>query len=255
MFRKHELIPSKHLDRPVHLWRYGEFGPPLIAFPSASGMAHEWEGGGMIEALAPLLEEGRLKLYTVESNVAAVWTRKEQPPEHRVKLHGPYERWVMEELVPFIRSDCRTDDIPIAVAGTSLGAMYAANFALKFPTVFRYALCMSGRYDASWMTDGFVNDDVYFNSPITYVPGLAGELLDRIRAHTHLALVCGQGKWEDGNIEDTQKLAHLLREKNIPHQLDLWGHDVAHQWPWWGRQARHHLAGYVYAVGRSGNTR
>ena len=227
MFRKHEMIPSKHMGRDV-----------------ASGMAHEWENHGMVEALSDWLEQGRLKLYTVESNVSAVWTRKEVPPQERIKQHLPYERWVMDELVPFIRRDCQVNDIPIALAGTSLGA---ANFALKFPKVFQYALCMSGRYDATWMTDGFINEDVYFNSPISYVPGIQGEYLEQIRNHTHLSLVCGRGQWEDGNIEDTQHFASLLKEKGISHQLDLWGQDVSHQWPWWARQARHHLSGYIHA--------
>ena len=134
------------------------------------------------------------------------------------------------------------------MTGTSLGALYAANFALKYPTVFRYALCMSGRYDATWLTDGYINDDIYFNSPINYVPGIEGKYLELIRNNTHLAIVCGQGKWEDGNIEDAQHLASLLASKGISHQLDLWGKDVSHQWPWWARQARHHLAGYLHDV-------
>jgi esterase/lipase superfamily enzyme len=245
MFRKHEIIPSQHMGRNIHLWRYGHFGPPVLAFPSASGMAHEWESNGMIDALGDWLEHGKLKLYTVESNVSAVWTRKEEPPHLRIKHHLPYERFVMEELVPLIRKDCEKDDIPIAVTGTSLGALYAANFALKYPTVFRYALCMSGRYDATWLTNGFMNDDIYFNSPIHYVPGIEGDYLESIRKNTHLAVVCGQGQWEDGNIEDAQHFAALLKAKGIPHQLDLWGKDVSHQWPWWARQARYHLANYL----------
>ncbi len=246
MFKKHDMIPSSAMGRPVHLWRYGHYGPPLIAFPSASGMAHEWDAHGMIEALGDYLEHGRLKLYCVESNVAEAWTRKENPPDWRILQHRAYERFVVDELVPAIRNDCQSPDIPIAAAGVSMGAYYAANFALKFPEVFRYALCMSGRYDVTWMTDGFSNDDVYFNNPMAYVPGLDGPMLDSIRKHTHIALVCGQGKWEDGNIEDTIKLANLLKGKGISHQLDLWGHDVAHQWPWWCRQVRHHLSDFLH---------
>ncbi len=55
MFRKHEMIYSQHMDRPVHMWRYGHYGPPVVAFPSASGMAHEWESNGLVDALADWL--------------------------------------------------------------------------------------------------------------------------------------------------------------------------------------------------------
>ncbi len=97
----------------------------------------------------------------------------------------------------------------------------------------------------SWLTDGFTSGDVYFNNPMAYVPNLDGEQLERVRRNTHLVLVCGQGKWEDGNIEDTQALAELLAAKGISHERDLWGHDVSHEWIWWRRQALHHLARWL----------
>ncbi len=181
MFSKHDLVPSQAMERRVHLWRFGHFGPPLLVFPSASGMAHEWEAHGMVEALGDWLEAGKLKLYCTESNVAEAWTRKEEPPAIRIKRHQAFEQYVATELASWIRKDCRSQEIPIAVTGTSLGAYYAANFALKFPTVFRYALCLSGRYDVTWLTDGFSNQDIYFNNPMAYVPNLAGEQLDRVR--------------------------------------------------------------------------
>ena len=146
---------------------------------------------------------------------------------------------------PYIREDCRQPDIGIGVTGTSLGAFYAANFALKHPETFRYALCMSGRYDISWLTDGHNSDAVYYNNPMAYVPNLEGAELDRVRDNTHLVLVCGRGQWEDGNIEDTEALAEVLERKGISHLRDMWGHDVSHSWSWWKRQARHHLAAYL----------
>lgn len=242
MFRKHELIASERMGRRMHLWRYGHHGPPLLVFPSAAGMAHEWEANGMIEALADWIDDGKLKLYCTESNVAEAWTRKEQDPADKIRHHMAYEQYVVDELVPFIHEDCRTPGIPIAVTGTSMGAYYAVNFSLKYPELFRYALCLSGRYDVSWLTDGFSNDDIYFNNPMGYLQNLDGDPLKRVREYAHLVLVCGQGRWEDGNIEETRALAALLESKQISHELDMWGHDVTHGWEWWKRQVRHHLA-------------
>jgi len=241
MFRQHEMLPSVPMGRRMHLWRYGHFGAPLLVFPSASGMAHEWEAHGMVDALSDYIDAGRLKLYTTESNVAEAWTRTENDPAWKIKRHQAYEAYIVNELVPFIREDCKSQQIPIAVTGTSLGALYAANFALKHPEIFRYALCLSGRYDATWLTKGFNNEDVYYSNPIAYVPNLQGEHLERVRKHTHLTLVCGQGQWEDGNIEDTQALGALLAAKGISHEADLWGRDVTHGWVWWQRQVRFHL--------------
>jgi esterase/lipase superfamily enzyme len=245
MIRRHELVPSEEMGRPVHLWCYGHYGAPLLVFPSASGMAHEWDSHGMVEALSDFIEQGRLKLYCAESNVAEAWTRRESDPAWRITRHQMYERFVVNELAPHIREDCGSDDIPIALSGTSLGALYSANFALKFPEIFRYALCMSGRYDISWLTDGFQNESVYLNNPMAYLPRLDGAPLDKLRDGSHLTLVCGQGKWEDGNIEDTRAFAEILASKGISHSCDLWGHDVSHEWSWWRRQARHHLGSFL----------
>lgn len=240
MHKLAHLVPSQAMGRKIYLWQYGTFGWPLLVFPSAAGMAHEWEAHGMTEQLADFIDGGKLKLYCIESNVAEAWTRKEGDPKWRIQRHIAYEQFVTRELVPFIRDDCKTKDIPIAVTGTSLGAFFAANFALKFPEIFRYALCMSGRYDIRSF-NGLDDADVYFNNPLAYAHNLHGEHLDQIRRNTHLALVCGRGKWEEGNYQETEALANVLKGKGVSCELDLWGTDVSHQWEWWVKQARLHL--------------
>lgn len=236
----HLMLPSKAMGRDVHLWTYGHFGAPVIVFPTAAGFAHEWHAQGMVDALAHLIGSGRIKLYCPESNVSEAWTRKENAPAWRIQRHLAYERFVMETLVPFVRQDCRSDAIPLAVAGASLGGMYAATFALKFPETFRYALCMSGRYEVRNFTNGFDSADVYHNNPLAFVPNLGGAALDRTR-NTHVALVCGQGRWEEGCIEETIALGEVLGRKEIPSETDLWGNDVDHDWNWWRRQVVYHL--------------
>ncbi len=235
------MIDSPAMGRRVHVWAYGHWGAPLLVFPSAAGFAHEWEREGMVETLAPLIEGGKLKLYCPESNVAETWTNRDADPRWRLHRHQAYEHFIMHDLVPAIRFDCRQDDLRIATAGASLGAFYAANFTLKNPELFHYALCLSGRYEATHFTGGFSDDGVYFNNPLAYVSNLEGEHLDRVRHNTHLTLVCGQGMWEDGCIQETQAMADVLAAKGISHYRDIWGHDVSHDWIWWKRQAWLHL--------------
>lgn len=236
----HEMIPSQAMGRRMHLWRFGHWGTPVLVFPSAAGMAHEWQAQGMVDALADLIGSGRIKLYCTESNVAEAFTRREGHPSWRIQRHLAFERYVMGELVPWIRADCRSESIRLATAGCSLGAYYAATFTLKHPEVFGYALCMSGRYEIRHFTDGFDSPEVYLNNPLAFVPNLEGAELERVR-RTRLALVCGQGAWEEGCIEETQALGDLLRAKGVPSVKDVWGRDVEHGWGWWRRQARYHL--------------
>ena len=73
MTARHLMLPSPAMGRRVHLWCYGETGRPLLVFPSAAGIAHEWQHGGMVDALAPLLAAGQLKIYCPESNVSETW--------------------------------------------------------------------------------------------------------------------------------------------------------------------------------------
>ena len=235
---RHRLVPSRHMGRRIHLWSYGWWGQPVIAFPTASGMAHEWQSAGAVDALAPLIESGRIKLYCPESNVSESWMA-DGPGSLRLANYERYERFVTDELIGFIREDCGSD-LPIVLTGASFGAYYAANLALKHPTDFPWALCLSGRYDVEPML-GHWSESVYFNAPYAYVPNLRGEALRRVRHHTRLTLVVGLGPFENACIPETIKFSEILAERAIPHDRDVWGHDSAHQWPWWKRQLVHHL--------------
>lgn len=234
-------LPSPALGRSVYLWCYGHYGPPLVAFPTAGGYAHEWQMHGMVETLGDLLEAGRLKLYCPETNVSQAWlSRTIDDPLAKLAAHQRYERFVVETLVPFVREDCRTPDIPLMTAGASLGASYASLLALKHPDVFSYALCLSGRYELSFFLDGYLDEAVAASNPLTLAPRRADAALAALQ-RTHLALVCGRGPYEERCIDETLALADVCAARGIPHTRDIWGRDVAHTWGWWRRQARHHL--------------
>ena len=199
----------------------------------------------MIEALAGPLDAGLVKIYAVDSFDSGSWYRGDLPLEERARLHGCYEDWILNQVVPWIQADSHAAEI--AVTGVSFGAYHAANFALKHAHVFPLALCQSGVYDVSVVAGGERGDAVYFNNPADYVGALGGDHLDWLRGHVHLLLLCGQGAWEDstGALESTRRFAHLLGEKGIPHELDVWGHDVPHDWPAWRAQIAHHLPRFL----------
>lgn len=241
MSRRHEMIHSPSLGRHVHVWCFGHWGYPVIAFPTAAGFAHEWERQSMVDNLSHLIGSGRIKLYTPESTVSQTLTNKTDSVELRMKRLLAYEEFVLNQLVPFVRADCGGAAVPIAVTGASLGAYYAANYALKHPRIFNYALCMSGRYLLTHFTHGFSNGDIYFNNPLAFVPNLSGSYLEEVQSNTHLTLVCGQGPYEEGCIEETTLLADILASKGIPHTRDIWGRDTAHDWQSWKKQSLMHL--------------
>jgi esterase/lipase superfamily enzyme len=221
---------------------YGSYGRPLLVFPAERGNRYEWERTGMIPAIAGLIEEGRVKVYCVDSWDSATWQDDWLPLEERARRHGEFEGWLLSHVVPWIHADCGGYQ-EIAVTGVSMGAFHAANLALRRADAFPLALCMSGLYDIARVGWGERGDAFYFNNPLDYVSHLHGEHLDWLQTRVHLVLVVGRGAWEDstGALESTQRFASLLAGKGIPHELDVWGEDSPHDWPAWQRQIAHHL--------------
>ena len=222
---------------------YGHWGRPLLAFPAENGNASDWERNGMVGAIGGLLEAGRVKLYCVDSWDGGSWSNRSLPTEERARAHERYETWLLEQVVPFIHHDLGGAQEVVA-AGISLGAFHAVNLAFKRADLFPLAIGLSGNYDpASWHGWGERGEAAYFNNPMDYVAHLHGDHLDWLRGRLSLLLVCGQGMWEDttGALESTKRFAGVLAGKGIRHELDLWGHDVPHDWPSWRAQIAHHL--------------
>lgn len=228
------------MGRRVHLWAFGERGRPLIVFPSNAGVAHEWQKGGMIDALAPLIAAQRVKVYCPETNVSRSFSG-EGSVDQRMAHHAAYERFVLDTLVPFVRQDCQAHHETVVTTGCSMGAMYASLFVLKHPEIFGQALCLSGRYRTSNMFDGPATPDLYFNDPLAFLPNLSGRALERVRRQVHLTVVVGQGPHEHGCIPQAREFGMWLGHKQIPSHVAFWGHDSAHNYTWWRRQAFHYL--------------
>ena len=222
---------------------YGHWGRPVLAFPTEGGSAWEYAEHGMVGAVEDLIEAGRVKLYCVDSFDAGSWSAQDLPLEERARRHAIYESWILDAVVPHIRADSG-DSGEIMTTGCSLGAFHSLNFAFKRADVFPLGLCLSGNYDPStWRTWGERGDAAYYNNPVDYVANLHGDHLDWLRSRLSLVLVCGQGQWEDttGSLDSTRRMADLLSAKGVRHELDLWGHDVPHDWPSWRAQFAHHL--------------
>jgi esterase/lipase superfamily enzyme len=230
--------------------RYGHSGRPVLVFPTEQGRAGDFAANGMVAAVGGLIEAGRVRLYCVDSYDAVSWAARDVPLEERARRHGRYESWIVDQVVPHIGAVGAVDAVVAAAAGAiitagcSMGAFHALNFALRRADLFPLAVCMSGNYDPSaWHGWGERGDAAYFNNPTDYVLHLGGDHLAWLRERLSVLLVCGQGQWEDttGALESTRRMAGLLADKGIRHEMDLWGFDVPHDWPSWRAQFARHL--------------
>jgi esterase/lipase superfamily enzyme len=245
MTERHQVeLDAPGLPRPGTVIRYGHWGRPVLVFPSEAGRAWDYENNGMVHALRPLLDAGRAKLYCVDAFDEVTWSDRWISHEERARRHGAYASWITDTVVPFVGQDSpgATDAV---VTGCSLGAYHALQLGLTRADLFPVVIGLSGNYDPStWRTWGERGEAAYFTNPTDYVPGLHGEHLDWLRSRLHTVLVVGQGAWEvqpTQALPQTRQMAGLLAERGIPCELDVWGNDSAHDWPWWQRQIAHHL--------------
>ncbi len=222
---------SERLQQQMRVVRWGHYGTPVLLFPTAGGDAEECERFEMIEALEPLITEGKIKVYSVDSIAGAAWVSDHHGPLHCAWLQNQFDAAIYHEVVPSIRMDCQDPRIEIVAAGASVGAFNSVASVCRHPDVFSGAIAMSGTYDLTEWLHGEWSDDFYYSSPIHYLPGLEeGEQLHRLRQR-FIFLPTGEGRWEDP--QQSWRMAEVLGSKGIPNRVESWGPEWDHDWPTW----------------------
>ena len=162
---------SHRMHRDITLARWGHYGVPVLLFPTAGGDAEEVERNHLVGHLAPLIEDGRVKVYSCDSVAGQALVRKEGDPGHRMWLFNAFHDAVAHEIVPAITADCGGPQ-PIVAAGSSIGAFNSLAMICRYPHLFSAAVCMSGTYRLETLVGGPVTDDLYFSSPLHFLPDL-----------------------------------------------------------------------------------
>jgi esterase/lipase superfamily enzyme len=224
------------MDMP--LVAYGHAGYPLLMFPTAAADYLEYERFYLVDSIKDLIDAGLIRAYSINSVNKYSLLNRESHPSWKVEMLSRYDNYIMEEVLPLIRNECGDDAKPLTT-GASLGAFLAANTYFKHSDNFRGTIAMSGSYDLKTYTRGYYDEDVYFNSPIDYVPNMNDEhLLGQLR-HKNIVIASGQGAYE--SPQSSRNFSNILNAKGIPHFLDLWGHDMTHDWPTWRKMLPYFL--------------
>lgn len=215
---------------------HGHCGRPVLVLPSGPGGGGDVESGGVVAAVAPLLDGGRAKLYCLASAEGS---------------------WVLDQVVPWIIEDCGGLTQVIAT-GFGAGAVDALSLALRRADVFPLAMCFSGRYDGPGRAaaagggsddddgggDGDGNGDRTLE-PVEAVSTLHGENLRWLREQLSVLLVATRGADEgedpSGPLPSTRRMAETLHAKGIRCELDVWDAGAGDGWPARREQLAHHL--------------
>lgn len=218
---------------------YGNYGFALLLVPTAAADFLEYERFQLIESIRDFIDAGKVKVFSIDSINNESWMRKELDGRHRAYRHKQWNHYVYDEVIPFIRN-YTSWDTPIITCGASFGALHSMNLFLKRPDLIQGSLAMSGVYDLTEYTDGYFDDDVYFNSPMHYMPNLSEHsLLEQIRQSSHIHLLSGSGDYEDP--DSASRFAKILYDKGIWYELDIWGKEWKHEWPTWRQMLPHYL--------------
>ena len=231
---------SHNLQMEMPLVAYGHAGYPLLMFPTAAADYLEYERFHLVDAIKPFIEAGLIRAYSINSVNKHSLLNKQMYPGHKAEMLLRYDRYVMDEVLPLIRNECGDGAKPLTT-GASLGAFLAANTYFKHSDNFRGTIAMSGSYNIyNYLEKDYYDENVYFNNPMMYMKNLNDDFhLPNLQKADSIVIATGQGAFEAP--DRSREFSNLLHSKAIPHLLEIWGHDVNHDWVWWRKMLPFYL--------------
>ena len=237
MNREYHRWHSPALGRDMELLVAGHAGARVLVFPTSMGRFHDWKDRGMFAALGEHLEHGWVQLFCVDSVDGESWYARTRHPAERARRHVDYDRYLLTEVLPFTAE--RNPNPYLIATGASFGAYHAVNFAFRHPHQVGRVIGLSGLYDVKRFASGYFDDNVYFNSPIDFIPGEHEP--ERLAALRRLDTILAIGR-DDPSCPNNEALAAALAAKGIPHRLRIWD-GWAHDWPWWQQMIALYISG------------
>lgn len=238
MRREYHRWTSPSLQREMELVVFGHGGARMVVFPTSMGRFNDWEDRGLVGAVGEHLEHGWLQLFCIDSVDAESWYAKDRPPAARVRRHLQYDHYVFGEVLPFSRT--LNSNPFLIVTGASFGGYQAVNFGLRHADVVDRIISMSGLCDIRSLTDGYYDENIYFNNPVEFVA--SEQEPSRLEALRHQDIILAVGR-DDSLCDSNERLSRVLWSKDIWHALRLWD-GLAHDWPVWHQMIRLYVGGH-----------
>ena len=235
MKTSHVTVQSTDLLREMDVVSYGDAGPAVIAFPEGNSSFASWQDGGMVDALAPMIDAGKLRLFCPDSTDLMGWYSRYAVPEYRLANIEGFFKFVKNDLLPLVNKACGSEQRPVLV-GAGMGALNACLLMLRDPELFGGLLALSGTYDARRFVVGDLPEGWEEVSPVDIVEALPQNgKARRVLKGLPIAFVCGQDASEDG-IDTQRALQKAFEDRDIEATFEYWGYDVSHSWEWWQRE-------------------
>lgn len=235
MKREYHKWYSPSLQRDMELLVYGHSGARVLLFPTRTARFYDYEDWGIIKSIEPLIEDGHIQVYALDSvdqeSFYCFWAQ----PHGRIDRHLQYEKYLLEEVIPLTQVN---PNPTLMSVGCSMGAYHAMNFAFRYPYLFKKVVSLSGRYDLTLklgmfddLMSGLRDDKVYYLMPSYYMPHMPeGEQLRAIR-NLDITFVIGK---EDAFLYNNRSFSKTLWNKGIWHAFYEWD-GLAHKAKFWSQ--------------------
>jgi esterase/lipase superfamily enzyme len=241
---------SSHLNREMEFKVYGHAGKPVMFVPCQGGRFFDFENFHMVDHWAQWIGEGRCTVYSIDCIDNETYANFGADYRWRIEQHERWYNYVIEELVPYIRhlsGERNGYDQGIMTFGCSMGAMHAANLFFRRPDLFNAVFAISGLYDSEEYFGDYMDEILYRNTPVEYLRNMPDDHYYKgMYNDRQMLFVVGQGAWEDVLLASTRRLESVMRDKGIHAQVDYWGYDVDHDWPWWYKMVAHYAPRFLY---------
>jgi esterase/lipase superfamily enzyme len=226
----------------MELLVFGEAGQRLLVFPTRKQRFFEYEDHGMIHSLRHRIDASEIQVFCVDGIDAESLYCFDISPHERLSRHLLYERYIIEEVVPFTETSHHWT--ALIAHGCSFGAFHAVSMATRHPHLFHGALAFSGRYDLTLeagdyhsLFHGYSSDALNTIMPSRSIPEIRDKKRLRALRNIHFTFVIGE---EDPFYPNNVELVATMAEKKIPHSLKVWCGDV-HRFRYWRQMIRIYL--------------
>ena len=233
MNREYHKWYSPALGRDMEFLLFGHGGRPILVFPTSMGRFYQYEDFGMIGVLAERLDSGTIQLLCVDGVDMESWYNRHIPVRDRALRHNAYERYLLDEALPWLAERNPAVRTNLTTTGASFGAYHAVNFAFRHPDRVQQIVAMSGAYSLQFLLRGGHDIEEYYNSPLEYLPNLTDDWYLGQMRRQNIILAAGS---DDICLDSTRRLSDVLRAKDVPHFFDVW-QGAWHDWPIWQQMA------------------
>ena len=150
------------LGRPMEFLWFGDRGRPVLMFPTSMGRFYQNEDFGLTGALADKVDAGYLQLVCVDSVDEESWYNKRIHPRDRARRHDQYDRYLRDEMLPFIESPHRRQR---RGGRRVLRRVPRREPRGRYPGASRRRSASPGLYDVYQFLDGYWDETCYYHTP------------------------------------------------------------------------------------------